>query len=138
MILHSGSLELRGDHYHGAWVPVRLKSPSGFNVQSGLVDTGVDQTLVPRKVIAALALVRIGDTLVSGVVSENGVVKEQPEHTFRADEVEVGGYRVFNVEVTPFDLDFVLVGRDILNDLVLHYDGPGLAFTLTDPSTTSP
>jgi hypothetical protein len=85
-----------------------------------------------------LALQRIGDTRISGVISEGGVVKEQPENTYRADEMEVGGYRVFNVEVTPFDSDFVLVGRDILNDLVLHYDGPGLAFTLTDPSTTSP
>jgi len=138
VVIHSGSLELRGDQYHGAWVPVRLTSRSGFHVLSGLVDTGADRILVPRNVIATLALVRIGTARISGVVSESGVIKIQPEDTFLANEVEVGGYRVLDVEVTPCDLDFVLVGRDILNDLVLHYDGPGLAFTLTDPSTTSP
>jgi predicted aspartyl protease len=138
VLVHSGPLEQRGDQYHGAWVPVRLESPTGFHVLSGLVDTGADQTLVPRAVIAALGFARIGTTRVSGVVSEKGVIKEQAEDTFRANEVEVGGYRVLDVEVTPYDRDFVLVGRDILNDLVLHYDGPRLAFTLTDPSPASP
>lgn len=132
MVLHTGSLEQRGDVYHGAWVPVRLRSRARFDVQTGLIDIGADQTMVPRRVITSLGFQRVGDVLVKGVTSE------KKDDTYRVDSMEIAGYTVVNIEVVPYDGDFVLVGRDILNDLVLHYDGPALTFTLTDPLTTSP
>ena len=83
----------------------------------GLVDTGADMTLIPETLGRSLGLPvvsRLGITGVTGIAERADVV---------AATIELAGRRVL-AEVVAFG-DETIVGRDLLNRLMLRLDGPG-------------
>jgi hypothetical protein len=50
-----------------------------------------------------------------------------------AADVEFEGLAFTTIEVLGSPLPIALVGRDILNQLVARFDGPGLSFSLQRP-----
>lgn len=107
-------------------IPVRISSPVGDDAVMipMLVDTGADGTLVPASVVRGLGLPRIDVTLLTGL----GGAKEQA--TVHAAAIQLGGLRVL-ARVVAF-ADEAILGRDILNQVVVTLDGPGLAMSITD------
>lgn len=83
------------------------------------VDTGADMTVIPRRLAAELGLTPFSRVLVQGF-------RGQPEatRTYPAD-VNVNGYAVEFVELILNETkDELLLGRDVLNELVLVLNGP--------------
>ena len=49
------------------------------------------------------------------------------------DEISFGGFTVRRLSITETKYPVIILGRDILNDYVATFDGPGQRFTLTEP-----
>jgi predicted aspartyl protease len=83
------------------------------------VDTGADMTVIPRRLAAELGLTPFSRVLVQGF-------RGQPEmtRTYPAD-VNVNGYTIEFAELILNEAENeLLLGRDVLNELVLVLNGP--------------
>ena len=89
---------------------------------SMLVDTGTDCTLVPSPTIRRLKLPQID------VVDFTGVGGARSRATVHAASVELGGFHLF-VRAVAFDEEAIL-GRDVLNQIIVTLDGPGLGLSI--------
>ena len=98
---------------------VRLASPPGGAGVGlvALVDTGADMTLVPEPVARILGLPVISQIRVTGVTGT-----AEGADVFAA-AIELAGKNLL-VEVVAFGEE-TIVGRDLLNRLVLRLHGPG-------------
>jgi predicted aspartyl protease len=89
------------------------------------LDTGADRTVVPLDAVNRLGLqqVRVGQAVVAG----GGLV------VFAIYEVAIRlpGVMDFILEVAAGDEPHILLGRDVLNALHTHLDGPGRMLTLS-------
>jgi predicted aspartyl protease len=95
-----------------------------------LVDTGADCTLIPVSVARSLRLPVVDRLQIEGV---GGAAQTATIHAAR---VHVGGFRML-ARVAAFG-DEALLGRDVLNRLVLNVDGPALTITTTAPRPKRP
>lgn len=123
----------------GATLPFREAagntSPSQAYVLA-LIDTGASQTHVERRLLEQLGLDPVGTTVVHSVTSGG---TPAPAQVFAVDLALAGeqtGILATDLAVVAAkDLRRLqvqaLLGRDVLNRCHLHYDGPGLKFTLT-------
>jgi hypothetical protein len=85
------------------------------------IDTGADWSIVPRELARGRPI--------AGHVSIRGFKEEpKPEMAFELD-VEVDGYKR-SLIVTRWDENYMLLGRDFLNEVVLELNGPALIFTI--------
>ena len=84
------------------------------------VDPGADLTCIPKRIIPSSDGLRYGRSLVAGYDGKV-VVKKTCFVTVRIDK-----HSFDNVETLPIDGDVGLIGRDVLNLLVVTLDGPGL------------
>lgn len=111
-------------------VPVRISGPIGEDavMLPMLVDTGADCTLVPASMIRQLGLPAI-DTIVL-----TGVGGARRRATVHAAAIELGGLRLL-ARVVAF-ADEAILGRDILNQVVVTLDGPGVTISVTSRSRT--
>lgn len=107
-------------------VPVRVSAPVGDRalLVPMLVDSGADCTLVPAATVRQLGLPQIDAIGLTGV---GGARRLAPVH---AAVVELGGLRVM-ARVVAF-LDEAILGRDILNQLVVVLDGPKLEISVAN------
>jgi predicted aspartyl protease len=94
-----------------------------------LVDTGADCTLIPAQVARSLRLPVVDRMQIEGVA---GIALA----TIHAARVHVGGIRVL-ARVAAYG-DEALLGRDVLNKMLLDIDGPGLTITTTAPRPKRP
>ena len=103
------------------------------------LDTGADRTVIPLDVVRWLGLqqVRTGQAVVAG----GGVI------VFSIYEIAITipGVMDFVLEVAAGDEPHILLGRDVLNALHTHLDGPGRMLTISahppagpPPSTGTP
>jgi predicted aspartyl protease len=93
----------------------------------GPLDTGADQTTIPLVTAQELRLRQIGDSDVKGAT---GAWESRPLY---AVDISFGGLAFPSVVVMAIDYPVVLIGRDILNDLVVTFDGPNATFTIAKP-----
>lgn len=107
---------------------VRISGPSGSDavLLPMLVDTGADCTLVPPHVVSALSLPS------TGVVSVTGLGGAKVRATVHAATLELGAASVL-CEVMAL-ADEPILGRDVLNRLVLELDGPALQISVRSPA----
>ena len=94
-----------------------------------LVDTGADCTLIPAQVARSLRLPVVDRMQIEGV---GGIAQA----TIHAAHVHVGGMRVM-ARVAAYGNE-ALLGRDVLNKMLVEIDGPGLTITTTAPRTKRP
>lgn len=87
---------------------------------SALVDTGADTTLVPTE---HLKTIKADEIYTSRIRTHWG--EWHPAAVYIID-LEVNGHRLPGIEVVADDYDDrVLLGRNVLNKLILLLDGPG-------------
>jgi predicted aspartyl protease len=90
-----------------------------------LVDTGADCTLIPLKIAKSLRLPMVDKVSIQGV---GGKTQQASVHAAR---VRVGKLRVLARVVALGDE--ALLGRDVLNRMVVQLDGPGQTIDATPP-----
>lgn len=105
-------------------VPVRISGPVGESavVLPMLIDTGADCTLVPASIVRGLKLPQVDSIGISGV---GGAKRRARVH---AASIELAGHRVL-ARVVAF-VDEAILGRDVLNQVVVALDGPALAISM--------
>jgi predicted aspartyl protease len=101
-------------------LPLRIADPSGAIdcAVPGFVDSGADCTLIPATLAQQLRLPVVGQLEIVGVGGGRGIA---PIH---AASVQVAGTN-FLTRLVAFE-DEVILGRDLLNRIVLLLDGPRL------------
>lgn len=88
-----------------------------------LVDTGADCTLIPEKIARSLRLPVVDRAEIQGVASKG------QSANVHAARIRLGALRVLARVVALGDE--CLLGRDILNRVVLQYDGPAEVMHVT-------
>ena len=91
---------------------------------SALLDTGSDITAIPNSLIAPLQLYPIGQIRLESVEGTTTTVLTY------AVQLVIGGIAIPRHEVILTGLEFVVVGRDVLNRFYLLLNGPEQTFDL--------
>lgn len=92
---------------------------------TALLDCGADRTVIPRASADTLALPFVENR---SVEVAGGAVVEFPVYEV---SIRIDGVMDFILEVVAADEPRVLLGRDVLNALYTHLDGPGRMLTLS-------
>lgn len=108
-------------------VPVSVSQPGKSGVEKVLakIDTGACISIIPEAITERLRFQPGEEFLVKGMFD----VAPHVELTYYAI-LDLGEGLLFKVMVLSSPRDDVLLGRDILNRLRLHADGPHLVFEL--------
>lgn len=110
----------------------RGEQPPKPVVLDALLDTGASISGIDRAVAEQIGLVQVGSIKISGVTG----IQDQPVFTARLtfdspsatfDPVRITGSSLGSMEFQ------VLIGRDVMERMVLVYDGPEGAFRLSGP-----
>lgn len=111
-----------------AVVPVRVSKPLGEDavLVPMLVDTGADCTLLPMSTIRQLALPQVE------VIALSGIGGARQRSTVHAAAIQLGVLRLL-ARVVAFT-DEAILGRDILNQVLMTLDGPGLTASIAGRS----
>jgi hypothetical protein len=89
-----------------------------------LLDTGSDVTAIPDFLIDELQLEPVGWLRVENLA---GVGRRQYTYPIRLQLAEL---TIPRLEILDSQLDFVVVGRDVLNRFALHLNDPDQTFTV--------
>lgn len=107
-------------------LPILISSPlSEFSPRScqALIDSGADITIIPEETIQALSLWEIDRQPVGGVTCE------PVEKLVYLARIEVQGM-YFVCPIMGWPQPYALLGRDILNQWLVHLDGPSQRFEI--------
>ena len=88
------------------------------------IDTAADQTLIPESIVDSLNLEPQGLAIAEPVDSLPRVYV-----TYTCDII-VAGRQFVDLEAAAAPIDYILLGRDVLNHLILTLDGPQLQFEI--------
>lgn len=97
---------------------------------AAFVDTGADVTQIPLALAEELGLQRISDDALL-----RGVTDEEVEVSVFVANLQLGALHFPYIEVVAPNTDDVLIGRNILAQLIATFDGPSREFTLEEPPT---
>jgi len=116
--------------------------PTSLRVRA-LVDTGASRTVVEGRFLVELGLDEAGETLFRSTTTGAHPVLAKVYAASAALAGDVTGVLAADLEVVAAeDLGVfgvqALLGRDILNFCLLHYDGPDRTFSLTVPPFDKP
>ena len=89
-----------------------------------LIDTGADITVIPRKLITDLGLIKFSEIGVRGFR-----LRTQPLDTFLV-RLHIHDWEIEALEVIAEDESHCLLGRDLLNQFLITLDGPGLSLEI--------
>lgn len=93
----------------------------------GLVDSGADATLIPLAVLSAAGVRKIDEAWARTVSGER-----YPVSVFVAT-ITIGAYILDAVELLANDrTDEVIIGRDVLNQLIVTLNGPATIVEISD------
>lgn len=103
---------------------IEIRNPqTGFTqVVLAKIDTGADGTVIPKDVVQGLGLLNFDQILSIGFDGST-----QIQTTYLID-ILLPGKMFTDIEVITAPLPYVLIGRDLLNQLVITFDGPQLLF----------
>lgn len=113
-----------GDVYPGPYVQARLAWGGQFRDLPALIDSGADQSTIPMVTAQTLQLQKISEVYVEDA---NGGSQQRDVVVV---DLSFHGFSVPALAVAATDYPVILIGRDVLNDLVTEIDGPGQTFTL--------
>ncbi len=109
-------------------IVIRAKRPENPDISAqteAIIDTGASMTCLPRKLIDALGR----DNLVYDELAVAGVIGMQHMRSFVVD-MEIAKCTFTRIEVIEIEKEFALIGRDILNNYILTFNGPGLTWSV--------
>jgi predicted aspartyl protease len=130
MPTYTARLESRlEEDYPAPYVTVRVSWRGQSRDLPGLIDSGADGTTIPKFLVGVLNLEKIDDVTIDDA---NGGSRE--EDLVVAD-VELHGFSIAALPVAAIDYPFILIGRDILSQLVTELNGPAITFSLSGPAT---
>ena len=89
-----------------------------------LIDTGADVSAIPSSLVTILQLYTVGRIQIEGVDAEKSIFE------LFAVKLTLNGITISRLEVIATDLDFVVIGRDVLNQFYLLLNGPDGTFDL--------
>ncbi len=84
------------------------------------IDPGADLSCIPKRIIPSSGKLQYGRSLVAGY--DGNVVLRKTCYV----GVHIDNHTFDDVEALPIDGNIGLIGRDVLNLLVVTLDGPGL------------
>jgi hypothetical protein len=117
------------------FVYVTLRSPDGkVEVRDvpAQVDTAADRTALPAELIERLGLQQLDELLCGGFGGSLTVIP-----SFVA-QIGIQPLPLKTIELLGAQgEDYVLLGRDILNDHIMQLNGPALSLGINDPPTPS-
>lgn len=93
-----------------------------------LIDTGADLTVVPRRLMTDLELIKFSEIGVGGFR-----LAAEPTDTFLV-KLQIHDWEIEAVEVVLGDDSYGLLGRDVLNRFLITLNGPALILTLQPPT----
>jgi hypothetical protein len=88
------------------------------------IDTAADQTLIPESIVDILNLDPQGLAIAEPVASLPRIYV-----TYVCDII-VAGRQFIDLEAAAVPIDYILLGRDVLNQLIVTLDGPQLHFAI--------
>lgn len=110
-------------------VPTLVRAPSGLDAATleGKLDTGADLSAVPERVIAELDVPPVRTVRAAGFLGEL-----QEVIVYRVD-LEIGDITFQRIEALATRRPYVILGRNVLQRLVMRIDGPGEKLELRLP-----
>ena len=88
-----------------------------------ILDTAADITAIPEFVLHQIKAYPVSKIRIEGVDAQSNIID-----TYRVQMV-VAEQRISRLPVIPVNFEFVVLARDVLNQFVVHLDGPKLIFT---------
>ncbi len=110
----------------GLSVPVIISDVKGHNSKrlDAEIDTGGGISSIPADLVKSWDLIPFGSIDARGTF---GSFKEMNVYVVR---VKLENGRTFKAKVIENNRPLVILGRNVLNGMILHADGPGKTFTL--------
>ena len=86
------------------------------------IDTGADGSIIPEDLVQNLNLIDFDEIV---TVAFNGRLEKQPSYLI---DLAVAGRTFTDLEVVAAPIPYLLLGRDVLNQLVMILNGPEQGF----------
>jgi predicted aspartyl protease len=113
-------------------VPVKIAPPGGSPgevTRTALIDTGADGTFIPTPILEGLELPIVHLTNVRSHLGE----RLHRVSVHKVDFILFDTIRLPNIEVVSDDWgNNIIIGRNVLNKLQLHLDGPNETTRITE------
>jgi predicted aspartyl protease len=97
------------------------EAPDIFVPAPALIDTGADYSVITREIFEKLAPLRVGQVYVESFSGEGEV------HRLYSVNIEIHDWTFSQVAVLVNSSDYVILGRDILNNFDMRLNGMGAA-----------